>query len=387
MLFMETDMLKFVQKNTFTIVFAVMVLVMFAGYLFNKGGEFSPAENRYLAERPRITLSGIYDGSFMKNFELYTKEQLPLRDALIRLKAVSGEIMFKNENNGIARGAQGHLFEKLVSTSEQLSKNKAAICSFAERSGRDISVCIIPNSCEILTQDVPAGFPNISQKAEIDGFYGELSSFGNVNAVSVYETLKDNSDRYIYYRTDHHWTTLGAYYGYLRICEAMGLTPWKEAEDQKSDRLRTADGFYGTYYSKYRGIMGGLADTISYYDIPVDSYETGGIRYDNLYDLAKLDTYDKYAMFMYGNEGIGIVECKPSEAAGKRGELIVFKDSYANCLIPFLTYNYDRLIVIDLRYYPEPVSELLDAHKDADILLLYNFMHFNEDNHFYRLTS
>ncbi|MBR4719517.1 MAG: hypothetical protein IKP31_04650 [Lachnospiraceae bacterium] len=380
-------MLEFVRKNIFAIIFSFMVLAMFTGYLFAKGGEFSSTENRYLARRPEITLSGILDGSFMKSFELYTEEQLPLRDTLVRLKAISGELMLKNENNGIARGDRGYLFEKLVSTSGQLGKNKAAIRNFAGQTDRDISLCIVPNSYEILSRDTPAGFPNVSQKAEIDDFYSELSSYGNVSTVSVYETLKENSEKYIYYRTDHHWTTQGAYLGYCRLCEAMGLTPWKEPENLESDRLRTVDGFYGTYHSKYRGMLGGFPDTLSYYDIPVISYETGGNTYHDLYDLDKLDTYDKYAMFMYGNEGMSIVESERGGAAKKRSELIIFKDSYANCLIPFFTYNYDRLIVIDLRYYPESVNELLDKNKDADILLIYNFMHFNDDNHFYRLTS
>ena len=90
---------------------------------------------------------------------------------------------------------------------------------------------------------------------------------------------------------------------------------------------------------------------------------------------------------MHGNEGLSTVESAEDEVEGRKGELIIFKDSYANCMIPFLTYDYDRITVIDLRYYPDPVKELLKEHEDADILLFYNFMHFNEDNHFYRLTS
>ena len=98
---------------------AVLILSGFKGYVFGKAGEFSESENRYLADRPALSLSALSDGSFMQQFELYTKEQLPLRDELIKLKAVTGGLMLKDENNGIARGRNGYLFEKLVSTSEQ----------------------------------------------------------------------------------------------------------------------------------------------------------------------------------------------------------------------------------------------------------------------------
>ncbi len=375
------------KKNIFTIIFSLAVFAMFAGYLFGDEGEFSVTENRYLAKRPSVTLPSLLDGSFMKSFELYTEEQLPLRDGLIRLKALCAELAFKNENNGIAKGKEGHLFEKLVNTDRQLMKNSAAIENFAKQTDRDIYVCIVPNSYEIQKDYTPAGFPGISQREQIKGLYEKLSAYGNVHTVDLYDKLIENADKYIYYRTDHHWTTDGAYLGYRRLCEEMGLTPVDKDSERLKDKRRETEGFYGTYQSKYRGMIGVKPDTLTYYDIDVDHYEAGGREYDSLYDTDKLDIYDKYAMFMHGNEGLSVVEAAEDEVKGRKDELIIFKDSYANCMIPFLTYEYDRITVIDLRYYPDPVGELIKEHKDADILLFYNFMHFNEDNHFYRLTS
>lgn len=380
-------MLRFLRTNTFTIIFAAVAMVVFSGYVFGADGEFSETENRYLAKRPEITLPGLSDGSFMKSFELYTGEQLPFRNEFIKLKAVCGELLFKNENNGIARGAQGYLFEKLLCTEKQLEKNKAAICGFAGQTDRDIYVCIVPNSCEILKDDLPCGFPNISQSDQIKGFYDMTGEYANVHTVDMSETLANHADKYIFYRTDHHWTTEGAYYGYCKLCEDMGLDAVDINSEEMKDKLRTVDDFYGTYHSRYRGMFGGSADTISYYDIPVASYEAGNTKHDSLYDLKKADTYDKYAMFMHGNDGLGIVKALPDESGKRRDELIIFKDSYSNCLIPFLTYDYDSISVIDLRYFPGSVKKLIDEHEDTDILLIYNFMHFNEDNHFYRLTS
>ncbi|MCR5357690.1 MAG: hypothetical protein K6E63_09870 [Lachnospiraceae bacterium] len=372
-----------VREYPLTILMAVLILACFAGYLTGGDGGFSATENRYLAKRPAFSVSAVADGSFMEQFELYVKEQLPLRDMLIRLKAAASGVMLKNENNGIVMGKDGYLFEKLVNTGEQLDKNRAALNAFADKSGRDIHVCIVPNSCEILSDLKPAGFPGISQKAYIDDLYGELLTHGNVGTTDLSGILTEHADEYIYYRTDHHWTTQGAYYGYLKLCDDMGLEA--VGSDELSVLREEASGFYGTYYSKYRG-PGVKPDTITYYDIPVLNFTAGDKVYDSMYDPEKLKIYDKYAMFMHGNEGISVIESVPG-GREKKNELIIFKDSYANCLIPFLTYDYGRITVIDLRYYADPVSELLSEHPDADVLLLYNFMHFNEDNHFYRLTG
>ncbi len=376
-------MIRKLLQYKFTVIMTAMLLTTFAAYMFRSKPILSETENRYLAGRPKVTLSGLADGSFMDSFELYVKEQLPLRDTLIKLKALTEQAQFKNENNGIVRGRDGYLFEKLVSVNPQLYKNEAAIINFAKKTDREINVCIVPNSFEILTDKVPDGFPDVSEEKLISELYDKLGSEENVHTVSVFDVLRVHKDEYIYYKTDHHWTTLGAYYGYEQLCSHMGLKSLdiKELADLRKD----VDGFYGTYYSKYKG-AGTDPDILSYYDISVKGFRAGDEEYDSLYDIKKLDTYDKYAMFMHGNEGLSIVDCSETEA-GKRNELIIFKDSYSNCLIPFLTYDYDRITVVDLRYYSEPVSGLLNEHDNADILLIYNFMHYNEDNHFYRLTS
>lgn len=378
-------MIRKLLQYKFTVIMTAMLLATFVTYMFRSEPVLSETENRYLAGRPRVTLSGLADGSFMDSFELFVKEQLPLRDALIKLKALAGQGQLRNENNGIVRGRDGYLFEKLISTNPQLDKNEAAILNFVRETDRDINVCIIPNSFEILRDRLPEGFPNISEEERTGGFYKRLEGTDNVRTIDMYDTLRSHRDEYIYYRTDHHWTTQGAYYGYLKLCEDMGLTP--VGIDALQEVRKDEGGFYGTYYSKYRG-AGIEPDVLTYYDIKVTGYKAGAQSHASMYDTDKLNTYDKYAMFMYGNEGLSIVESdNDKEKPEAARELVIFKDSYSNCLIPFFTYNYDRISVVDLRYYPEPVSVLLEDHPDADILLIYNFMHFNEDNHFYRLTS
>ena len=163
-------MMKQFFKYRFTIILSTLLLTTCITYMFRSEPTFSESENRYLAGRPKATLSGLANGSFMESFELYVKEQLPLRDGLIKLKAIAEQAQFKNENNGIIRGRDGYLFEKLIRTNPQLEKNEAAIVNFVKDTDREINVCIIPNSFEIMTGKLPDPFPNISERERISCF-------------------------------------------------------------------------------------------------------------------------------------------------------------------------------------------------------------------------
>ncbi len=371
--------IKRIKEYPLLIAACIMLAGMFLGYLFKQDTLFSDMENRYLAARPVISLSGIEEGTFMQEFETYTEEQVPFRNVMIRAKAVVERFALKCENNGIAAGKDGYLFEKVLHTDAQLLKNETIVESFIKSTDKAVSVAIAPNSYEVLKELTPAGFPNIDQGGEIDRFYERLSGYENCTVVNLQEALKDRTGEQVYYRTDHHWTTRGAYYSYEAFCKSTGNSPVdlvKLTEFQVSD-------FYGTYYAKYKG-YGVEPDTITYYDIPISSLTlTTGVK-DTLYDMEKTAVYDKYAMFLYGNDGLCEIK---AENAGNGKSLVIFKDSYANCLIPFLTYNYDTITIVDLRYYGGSVSELLDNNESAEILFLYNFSYLNEDRHFYRLTT
>ena len=134
---------------------------------------------------------------------------------------------------------------KLINTDRQLKKNSAAIENFAKQTDRDIYVCIVPNSYEIQKDYIPAGFPGISQREYIEELYDELSTYGNVHTIDLYETLIENADKYIYYRTDHHWTTDGAYLGYRKLCDEMGIIPVDKDSEKLGEKRREAEAEYG----------------------------------------------------------------------------------------------------------------------------------------------
>ena len=158
----------------------------------------------------------------------------------------------------------------------------------------------------------------------------------------------------------------------------MGL----EAQDITRYEKHEADDFRGTHYAKYKGMFV-RPDTIEYYDVPIDELVFEDRCEYDLVDKEKLKGFDKYGAFMYGNDGR--YEVLADKGAGR--DLIVLKDSYANCLIPYLVMNYDKITVIDLRYFGGSVSDELAADPGADVLLMYNWTFINDDNHFYKLVK
>lgn len=384
------EKIREITKYPVIICFGAVIVVMFALYLILPQQEFSDVENRSLRTRPDITISGLSDGSFMTNFETYTTEQLPFREPLVKVKALINKMTLSCENNGIVRGKDDYLFETTYGLTDQYNKNVAAIKKFAADTDRTMYVAIAPTAPAILNDYVPYGFKTIDQKQELSLLKNRLLENENVRFIDLYETVsgRASAGEQMYYRTDHHWTTDAAYYAYREICTVLS-----EERDENygtfepgGAKVQRVDDFYGTHYAKFKE-YDIKPDTLTYYDIPIKTLNKSDGEFDSLYDLDKLKIYDKYAMFMRGNDEIEVVKSQNTTENHSVSELVIFKDSYANCLIPFLTYEYDTITVVDLRYYSESVKTLLENNKNADILLLYNFDFLNEDNHFYRLTS
>ena len=165
--------------------------------------------------------------------------------------------------------------------------------------------------------------------------------------MDVRDILRSHKDEYLYYRTDHHWTCLGAYYAYSQLCEALGLTPF----DPAAHTALTRDGFYGTHYSKAR-TWNAVPDTITYYEL-------------------------QNALTIWNVTGPG----QPTDGSGK---ILVIKDSYANCFVPYLTANYAAIDVVDFRNYNYGLDQLIADNDYDQILVLYSFDSFKGDPYLYR---
>lgn len=370
--------IKQIIEYPIVVIFAAACLGMLAGYIVLPQHEFSDMENRYLQLRPKMTVSSLADGSFMDSFETYSNEQIPGRSFLVKCKAAFVYLTGSSENDGIAKGEQDYLFDKVTAVNDRMQMNISSIKNFCAATDRDVYIAIAPTSTWINAEKLPKGMPVLDETSCSDDLTLALKDVPNAHIIDLYDKLYSHRDEHLYYRTDHHWTTRGAGYAYEKIADEMGLS-WQDIT--RYERHEAGD-FRGTHYAKYKGI-GVLPDTIEYYDVPIDELALEKQTVSSLYDTEKLAGYDKYAMFMYGNDPK--YEVRADKGCGRN--LIVLKDSYANCLIPYLVMNYDSITVMDLRYFGGKVSEELAAKPDADVLLMYNWTFVNDDNHFYKLVD
>lgn len=337
---------------------------------------FSDFENRYLKQRPSPTLKTVFNGSFASNYESYLNDQFLFRNSWISLKSYGESALFKVENNGVVYGKHDRLFEKYQSFSEeQLKKNLTHLKAFLERHPSS-TFAIVPSSYTVYPQDLPVGLQQVDQSAEIETIRQELSDTAeNLDLLTLLQKQQSES---LYYRTDHHWTTDGAYLAYRAFCEQKGLSPVELSTLTRHD----VEGFYGTYFNKCKKVSI-PSDTLTWYEFPLTSVTVDGEEKGAYLDLSALETRDKYASFLWGNNGVTVLKSRETDDPSR---ILLIKDSFANCLAPFFTANYDEVWVVDLRSLPNGMTQLMEETEFDDILVLYNFENLASDTNLYRLS-
>ncbi len=373
--------MKKILQYPLLLVFCLFILTLSLANILKPDRSFSELENRYLEKRPSFSIKSFLNSTFSSKYESYLNDQFIFRDGWITLKSVSESALGKTENNGIIYSKDSYLFEKLLTSEEtQLQKNLNALQIFLQNYPGDATVGIVPSSYEILRNKLPAGLENVDQAEAINRIYQTVGN-GTVTTLPLLEALQNHKEEYIYYRTDHHWTTLGAYYGYEAYCLEKGLEPAllnfpaKEVED-----------FYGTYFSKAK-LHSAQSDTITYYEIPIAEMTADLEEKEGLYQVEQFSKRDKYAAFLYGNHGLTVIRSEHFDKTEHPKRLLVIKDSFANCLVPFLTQNYDEITVIDLRHFSIKISSFLDGQEFDDTLILYNYLNFSNDTNLYKLNT
>ena len=367
------------------VVFSLFFIGLFALDMVTPDRSYSELENTTLSQRPALTqftAKGL--NSYFTAYTKYVKDQVAGRDQWISLQSVvETTLLQKQQNGGILLGKEHMMFPRtygLLSSEERtLPKNTAALTSLCQRYPGKVNLMLVPSASVVYPENVPAGAPQIDEKGILEGVAAQGEAYGRF--IDVLPALTEHKEEYLYYRTDHHWTTLGAYYAYQQFCETLGLTPF----DRDAHTAETCEDFYGTHYSKTR-TWNAEPDTITWYDLqnsltvwnvtgpgqPTEGTTTG------LYDLDKLEVYDKYAMFLHGNNGLSRVE------GDGKGKILVIKDSYANSFVPYLTANYAAIDVVDFRNYNYGLDQLIAANDYDQILVLYSYASFTTDPYLYR---
>ena len=342
--------------------------------------EFSEKENRMLEQKPELTLSGIESGRFMEQYESYQSDQIAGRDLWVQLKTRVDLLMGKRESNGVYKGKSKYLMEDIKTPNqEQMEHNLASMCSFQE-AYPDIPMYMMlgPNAANVLSDKLPSFAVTRDQDKDFAEIQKALK--GHLTWVDVSSAMKDHKSENIYYHTDHHWTSLGAKYGYEALAEALQLDTSKEVELKP---YAVSDSFNGTL-SATSGYETGYEEPMYVY-LPkeegtgpevVVSYVEEQEKKATLYDTSKLKEKDKYAMFLGGNSGL--IDIRTT--ADSTDRLLIVKDSYANSLVPFLTPYYREIFMVDPRYYYGDIHEIMENNKITSVLFLYNGNTFVEDN-------
>ena len=340
--------------------------------------EQSDQENRMLDTMPKLSLTGVLNGDFMEQWESYMSDQFAGRNLLRGLKVKLDRLGGSRMENGVIIGKDGQLFEDIAVPDDELFKdNINAVKSFAEMYP-DIptTVMLIPDAACILSDSLPA-FATVEDQSQMFSMV-ERGLVDSVSWVDAYSALNKHKTEKLYYKTDHHWTTQAAFYVFQEAAAGLGI------EGDVSDdyvSYTVTDSFNGVLASK----SGAGLDEKEQIDIYVPTegdddvivnYVDEAKKRTSLYDSSKLETRDKYGVFFGGNTSVMDIRTMSTS----RQRLLVVKDSFADCFIPFLTPYYREIVVVDPRYYSVTLENIMETYRITDALILYSGNTFMTDN-------
>ncbi|WP_018248391.1 DHHW family protein [Orenia marismortui] len=366
------------MKHFTILIFAMVVGIITIVNLLLPPRSFSEFENRYLSQKPDFHWNDLISGRYTEKYESYVADQFIFRNQWMGLKAFFEEALLKKENNNIIFGKKGYLFNKYLTLADNFFTNVETLNSFLQiYKDQNIYVAIAPNSYTILEDLVPIGLYNVNQAKWLQWLKEELN-LSDRRFIDLYQALKKHTNKYIYYRLDHHWTSTGAYYAYEAYSKEVGFL----AVPLEKFTPKVIEDFYGTFYSAAKKKKG-KADFI-WYDPHLDAnFYVDGVLKSSIYDLSFADGRDKYAMFLHNNPSRASIKSHLNSKTDRK-KLLVFKDSYANSMIPFLTNHYAQIEIIDLRYYNGSIAALMNESWDH-ILFLFNFISFSKDPYLVKL--
>lgn len=329
--------------------------------------EFSPVENRNLSQLPRFTWSALTDGSYTAGLEKYLEDQFPLRDGWMGLKTRYEYLLGKREFHGVYLCGD-RLIHKIEDAS-RAEQNTGYLQALTEKTDIPVYVGLIPTAAEVYRDALPAGSGNFDQAAYLEQVRASLPDAVWVDMAGA---LTAHGAEPVFYRTDHHWTSLGAYYGYGAFMEALGgeAAPLGTAETVSED-------FYGTLYST-SGVHWLKPDSIERYIAGegVTAEDVYGGKTHGLYVDSFLAEKDKYASFLGGNAPLYVVR---NPAAKTDEKLLIVRDSYSDSMAPFLSQEFAEIHLLDLRYNRSPVARYAEDNRIDRIFVCYSVENFVKD--------
>ena len=360
-------------------VFVLFLAGMAVASLLLPDRSFSEMENRNLRPVPEVTVRRFTSGRYMLEAEEYVSDQIVLRDGWVALKALGERITGKQENNGIYFSAGDTLIRRIDEPDQGILKdNIDSMNTFASELDVPVLFGLIPSAATVWQDRLPDGAPTADELHWIDEIYGSTK----MPTIDLHAALRLHSTEEIYYRTDHHWTSLGAFYGANAILEKVGLEPLRLSD---YDCQTVSENFLGTNYSAACAWWT-EPDTIETFvkeeGKTVISNFTGREELGKLYASEHLDTKNQYAYFLGGNQPLCVIR---SQTDGPK--LLVLRDSYTDCLAPFLSERFGEVHLFDLRYNRLSPADYAREHGIDTVLILYSFETFTEEQIVIRSAS
>lgn len=375
---MKKDRQRKVQEQLVGIIFILILFLFLIINIIVPNKEKSVQENRMLATKPKFRLSSLISGDYDEKFEAYMDDQFVGRDMWRKLKVTVDRICGSRLENGVYIGRNGQLLEQIeVADKNHLAANIKAIKSFSERQKKiPVRMMLVPDAANVLNHSLPALAKPEDQTQMFSMVRKDLGD--SVEWIDVSTELNKHKTEKIYYKTDHHWTTLGAFYAFQATAPSLGI------EGDLSGKYvshAVSSSFNGMLASK-SGVNLGEKEQIDIYvpteedtDLIID-YVDEGKRSTSLYDSSKLKEKDQYTVFLGGNSSL--LDIRTVSTSTKR--LLLVKDSFANSFIPFLTPYYREIVVVDPRYYSGTINDLMDSYRISEVLFLYSGNTFFKDN-------
>ena len=375
---MKKDRQRKVQEQLVGIIFILILFLFLIINIIVPNKEKSVQENRMLATKPKFRLSSLISGDYDEKFEAYMDDQFVGRDMWRKLKVMVDRIGGSRLENGVYIGTNGQLLEQIeVADENHLAANIKAIKSFSESQSKiPVRMMLVPDAANVLNHSLPALAKPEDQTQMFSMVRKDLGD--SVEWIDVSTELNKHKTEKIYYKTDHHWTTLGAFYAFQAAAPSLGI------EGDLSGKYvshAVSNSFNGMLASK-SGVNLGEKEQIDIYvpteedtDLIID-YVDEGKRSTSLYDSSKLKEKDQYTVFLGGNSSL--LDIRTVSTSTKR--LLLVKDSFANSFIPFLTPYYREIVVVDPRYYSGTINDLMDSYRISEVLFLYSGNTFFKDN-------
>jgi len=387
------------NKNIIFVLIAVtisiIILVLTILFVILDKKDFSDTENRNLAKFPKFTFERLRTGDFIEELEEYLADHFPFRNEFMSLKTGVLKTVGQDKIGELYLGKDGYLLEEYNVTPETTNIPIKTLNRFYSSlpEGTNMSLMLVPTSVEIYREKLPTFATNTSQRDVINYVYENID-FNGINVYDYLEKAKMSFETYceiaklkneyasdidnnidtnlkedfnLYYKTDHHWTTFGAYLGFVSYMDYLGAKELDRVEFQK-----ITDDFYGTFYSK---LIDNSLPKESMYKLNDDNIEyivknvaTNKVT-NTLYEDNWLDEKDKYSYFLGQNQALLEIENKSIQNDKK---ILIIKDSYGNSMIHFIAKEYKHVYVIDPRMYRISVSDYIKEKDISEVLLIYN---------------